>query len=483
MSHTCKPWISGIRIGPTATGWRAGWIALILAGSALADSAPARLTVEAAFEAALQNNLRLAGAALDVRRRSLDLELAKSAFDASFSPFARVSAPDGERQFSYGLQISKPLSSGGAIGAVATRFDGPETREGLLSLDLTQPLFRRFGRNVAEEAIRTGSDRLRSSRRLWESRKADLALTLVSLFETIFRLDAQAEFERRFLGELDRLARLTRARERQGRATRMDSLRVEVQLGEAQTRLTNVQERRAIAMRELTEVVGADPSENLLLAPPPRIVTPLPDPETAVALALSRRMDYAQVLDDAASAGRRDTLARRARWPDLSLSLSLRRTHPDGLPEAAREGENHWFATLASDGFPSRRADRIAMEQAGLDEESAELEVEWTRQIITREVLQALAECRRAEAELEIAERTREWAQNGSTLGRRLYALGRTDGLSVSGAEAQLAESERRLLEAQAADRFSRVALLHVLGLLIEHPEELTPEAPRTVQP
>jgi outer membrane protein TolC len=451
-------------------------LTLLLAGSAGAAE-PVRLTLEDAIAAALANNLRLARDELGVRRRELDIEAAQSVFDPSYGPVVSAAAPGGsDRQWTYGLQASQALVYGTRVRAAATLSDRPgaDSREGAWTLDLTQPLFRRFGRAVAEEPIHAGRDQFRAAQRAWEMQKADLILRLISLFEVITRLDAQAEFEQRFIDSVGRLYTLMQARERQGRATHMDVLRLDIQRGEAGARLANVRERRAIAARELAEALGAPPETEFALDAPPVPAADLPAAAAAVQAALTHRMDHAQAVDDAHAAGRRETIAQRHRWPDVSFSLSLRREHEDGLVDAARNGQTAWFATATSEGYPWRRADRLVIAQAHLDRAAAEATIDIVRQGIAREILQALAECRRTQAEETIAERNRRLAEHAALAGRRLFSSGRADGLSLSDAETRLAESENRLFEARSAARFSHYALRHTMGTLIEHPRALT---------
>lgn len=449
---------------------------MLLLVSPAGAAEPVRLTLDEAITAALNNNLRLARDELGVRKRELDIEAAQSAFDPSYGPVVSAAAPGGgDRQWTYGLQASQALIYGTRVRAAATLSDRPgaDSREGAWTLDITQPLFRRFGRDAAEEPIHAGRDQFRTALRAWEMQKADLVLRLVSLFEVITRLDAQAEFEQRFIESVGRLHTLMRARERQGRATHMDVLRLDIQRGEAEARLANVRERRAIAARELAEAVGAPPETEFAPVAPPPPEPDAPEPGTAVQAALEHRMDYAQALDDAKTAGRRQTLADRYRWPDVTFSLALRREHEDGLLDAAGDGQTAWFATATSEGHPWRRADRLVIAQAHLDRAAAEATIDIVRQSIAREILQALAECRRTQAEETIADRNRRLAEHAALSGRRLFSAGRTDGLSVSDAETRLAESENRLFEARSAARYAHYTLRHTMGTLIEHPRAL----------
>jgi outer membrane protein TolC len=437
------------------------------------------LTLEAAIDAALARNRELALAQVDVRRRELDIERARSEFNLEGGPILQSARIGDETQWTYGLQASKQLPTGTRVGASGQVFDrgGAFGSEQMVSVDISQPLFRRFGRQVAEEPLRLSHDQYRAERRRWESRRADLVLSIVGLFESITLLDAQARFEEDYIGRLKNLARLVAARERQGKATRVDTIRMELQQGEAGARLANVRERSAMASRELAETIGAALDTEFLVRPPVALDLGMPSPDAAVALALSNRLDVAQSMDDAATARRQGGIARRNRWPDINLGVSLRHSLLERTLPGDPETRTEWFAGATADGYPWRAADRIAVKQAELGEAAAESIVELRMESVSREVLHALSECRRAATELQIAVRNRELAASQAKLARRLYELGRSDGFSLSDAETRSAQTEIRLMEVTSMDRLSRYALLHAMGVLVEVSAELGPAA------
>ncbi|MBP7274938.1 MAG: TolC family protein [Kiritimatiellae bacterium] len=462
--------------------------AVCLWGASLGSaSEPRAWTLDEAIAEAFARNLALARGSMEVRRSELEIERAQSAFDITGGPLLRVDSLAGDRLVTYGAEASKPLRlTGASVGVSATQSDREEGLEGAaggndgrshssISVSVNQPLFRRFGRAVAEEPIRLAGDLLRAEQRRWEQQKSDLVLELVTVFETMARCDAQAGFEEAHRQRLDRLAALVRARERQGRATRADVLRLELQRGETETRLTNVLERRSMNARRLAELLGAAEATEFRIEPPPGLEMELPGAEDAMATALANRMDYAQARDDAATARRQADLARRNRMPDVNLALSVRRDAADQFGRMLEEGDTYTSLDARTGGFPWRRADRIAQLTAELQDASAEASVDIRRQSIAREVLQALAEIRRADAERVIAERNRRLAADSARVSRRLYETGRMDDFALADAEQSLAAAENRGFEAGSEALLARYKLMHTLGLLVQHPPALCP--------
>ncbi len=437
---------------------------------------PNPLTLEAALSAAFAHNRALARGQLRVIERELAAEEARARFLPSVSPLVQGAELGNDVQWTYGVQVVQPTRYGSQIGAAATATDREAgfARERTLSVDLRQPLLRRFGRAVAEEPVRAASDQYRAERRAWEQQRADLALRLVELMEAIPRLDAQLSLESSRRDRLERLAALVRTRERQGRAGAVDTLRMEQSLAEADARLAALRERRESLTRELGLHLGAALPADLAIEPPAAVALDLPDLAVAVGIAFSNRLDLAQAHDDLAAAGRHSAIARRGGWPDLTLHATIRHTLFEGAV-AAEDRRTDWFAGLSADGFPWRAVERIARERADLAEAGAEAAVALRRETIAREVADALAACRRAAAELQIAARHRELADRHLRAARRLYESGRGDAWSLADGESRHAAAEHRWIEVASAARLSAYALMHTLGTLIEHPADLRP--------
>ncbi len=453
-------------------------LALLLPAMTATAEEPVALTLDEAIASALAHNRELARGQLRVRGREVRVALARTAFDTTAGPVVQSSRTGDDTQWTYGIQAAKTLPFGtrvSASGTILDRGDSPAGGERAVAASISQPLFRRFGRQVAEEPVRLQIDLYRAERRHWEAQRADLVMGLVRTFESIARTDLQTAFETGYLERVLRLATLVRARERQGRSTRVDVRRLELQGGETEARLAALRERRDALSRELAETVGADLRTTYRPAPPPTLALDLPEAEAAVAAASSNRLDLAQAEDDAVTARRQAAIAHRNRWPDLSVGLTLRHTRFDDPLPGLDDARTDWFATASVDGYPWRAADRLTALQAEIDESSADAIVDIRRQAVARDVLQTLSECRRAAAELGIAERNRKLAEDGARLARRLYETGRGDAFSLSDAETQLARAETRLLEIRSAHRLSSYTLLHVTGTLIEHPAELKP--------
>ena len=96
------------------------------------------------------------------------------------------------------------------------------------------------------------------------------------------------------VGRLERIFKLTQAKARQGRATSGDSLLAEIKMGEAQLRLTRTLEQLKSVRADLAELLAFPPDTQFVVTPYPVPMISVTGLESAVAVVLSNRLDYAQ---------------------------------------------------------------------------------------------------------------------------------------------------------------------------------------------
>jgi outer membrane protein TolC len=463
---------------PTVRAVSAG---LLLVAGAVDLTQAAPLSLNDAIRLALQQNGRLATAALSVQRTELNRESALADFDLTLSPAVEATETSDDTGWNYGLKAGKKLPWGTQInvaGAV-NRFPDYVTEDWRtgVQVDLQQPLFRNFGRAVNEEPITAAGDQLFAQRRLWEQQKADLIVEVVQSFEKITRLSNQVASDSNQVARTAGLLELTRIRERQGRATRIDSLRAELQHGEALARLDRDRESCFSATQDLAELLGIKNAEAPFeLVAPPLPELSLPDSATAIAIAFSNRLDLAQAQQDLATARRLGKLAERRLWPDVTVQARHSR-YGDGpsLSDSTSLDDEDWSVGLAAQTELFRRRDKAAARQAAIDVDSSRLSIEILALSITRQVEQARSNYRRARAELDTAGRNYELACTRLEVARHLFEAGRGDHFSVTDADESVVKAEALLLAARAETSVAGYQLLRALGTLLEAPPDLKP--------
>lgn len=460
---------------------RATLALLVAAHAGAARGAEAPLPLEAAIALALKRNQNLAYAALAMRRQEIGIKGAESLFSVRYGPDGDLGVSEDTSSWQYGLRAAKRFSWGTDV-AVSGKIrhldaDGSTAVDRTtLRVGLEQPLLRGFGRLAQREPVDRAHAGLRKARRDYEQRKADLVIELVDSYEAILLLTHQIQFDEEAAARIDRLLRLARARERQGRATRIDTLKVGIQGSQAQSRLRDSQERLHGERRRLAGLVGLPPGKPFELAPPPLIEIESATVEEAIETAFVNRLDYAQSLDDHRDAQRTRHLAQRDKYPDVSLVASYELSGDgESIGQSFGMDDNEWFVGLAAGRSLNPALRRAHLAEADVDATAARQAMRLTELTIAHDVQDRLTTYRRSQAEIAIAERNAKLAQARVKQARRLFRLGRSDSASTGEAEEAYVVAQVRLLDAKAKASTSAYGLLRALGTLIDTPDDLKP--------
>jgi outer membrane protein TolC len=439
------------------------------------------LALEEAIQTALGNNRQLRLRELNLDSRELGVAEARTEFSIQWRPEGRLATDDEGEQTAYGMSASKKQGLGTTVLAegrwTRTGFsESPDLHRGVVRVEVRQPLLRRLGRLVNEEPIVQAGSSVQAARREIELYRTDLVVQVVEGYEELLRLQRQLHFDTQALQRSEKLLRLTRARERQGRATRVDALRVDLQHGENQIRLNKTRESLENAAADFAELLGQPPSAELKVKDSPRLEVEAPDRAEALRVALENRLDYAQVLADRRDVERGIRIARHNLLPDLEL---IGRYERSGEGERSSDGfdfdQDAWFVGLAADTDVRRQRERLALGQALLQGENARWTIEIVRSALERQVQQVLAAYERARHETLFAQRNYHLAENRARLAHRMFEIGKGDNFTVTDAENALLEAQNRMLLSQAEVSIAAYRMLRVLGTLLEYPEDLKP--------
>ncbi len=440
------------------------------------------LTLESAIQTALQQNARLAYGNLAVSRQRLGVTAAQQEFDPEISPVGSVNNTGGDTEWRSGVRAQKKFLWGTEIGlgAEVTRYPSfvDEAWRSAVKVDIRQPLFRNSGRLVNEEGITAAGERLCAEERRWEIQKADIIIEVVNSFETIIRLQKQIECDKVILERTEKLRELTRIRERQGRASHVDTLRIELLYGQAQSRQETHVEQLFSATRELAELLGFPPDKTIELATTPLPDLEVPPMEEAIRTSLSNRLDYAQTIADYRSLLRQEKLAHKKLEPDIYLVAQNQQYDQDSrASESLDFNQNLWTVGLAGQMNLLQHRDKTALATAKMDIQAGWEAILIKQRTLTREVQQAVSAYRMVRAEFAISGRNYEAAQSRAELARRLFEMGRGDNFAVSDAENAFVEAESSLLSTRAMICVTGYNLLRVMGTLTETPESLKPKS------
>lgn len=459
-------------------------LCLFMPGFAHAQASDVRMiTLEEAISMALSGNRTLAALELDLNGRALSAESARYQFAFNLSPVAGAAVRSSSESLQYGLVGSREFAVGTEVSTglrmEQADFDEAESsRAAIAHIQVVQPLFRDWGKLVNEENIVRADSRVVAARRILELRKSDLIVQVVETCQGLLRYQRLIADEQRSIDRYDRLLRLTQAREKQGRATQVDRLRVELLKGQAESRKASSEEQLRSLQAEFSDLLGASPDQLLMPTEAEDLRLSLPERDDAIRIALSNRLDFAQALHDQVDTRRGTKIARKQLQPGVSVVGRYERFGRGGnWDEAWAFDEDGWTIGLSTDSDLLQREERLGVRQAGLDETSAALRIEEVDALIRRQIDQALSACRRAESEQVIAERNVEVANQRANLAQRLFDKGRVDHTSATDAEIELLDARTKLLNARAEAVIAGYRLLRMMGLLVESPEDLKPPA------
>lgn len=455
-------------------------ILMILPAFALGQGLRA-IGLQEAIALALAQNRELALSASLLRGQELGMRAASADFETRIRPSGTAGFGEGSEDFGGGIGIARKFRNGTDVELRGryrqqTLNDEEENRGGL-AVEITQPLFRNYGRAVHEEPVIAARERMRAARRILEAQKADLVVEVVDAFARLIRYDQQIKADELFAQRMDQLHKRTSADEQLGESSKLDVLRVELQKGQSEARLANSRELRDFTMRAFSDLLGFPPETNFTLMPPPVLKLPEFTTAEAVAIALGNRMDYAQLLDDLGTADRGVHLARRRLKPDISLISRYERFGEGPQSQDAFDfNEDGWFVGVraGSDLNPTR--ERVSVGQAELNHEVAGGQIRLREIAIARSVQQQISAWRRAEVQVLIAERNMALARRQAEFAKSKVDLGGLDTFLATEAEEQWIEAENDLAARNADVLRAGYRLLRVMGLLIEYPADLLPE-------
>ncbi|MEI7436752.1 MAG: TolC family protein, partial [bacterium] len=253
-----------------------------------------------------------------------------------------------------------------------------------------------------------------------------------------------------------------------------DTLRAEIACGTIHQQQADTAARLVARRADLADLLGLPPDIPFDALSGPQFVVSAPAANDAAVVALSNRLDYAQILQDIDDARRGVRIARQTLLPDLELASRYERQgQGDTVKDGLSLNHNAWMVgvRLLSD-FPPR-AEQRALSQAEITERVTRLRADTVQSAIRRQVVQALDVLHRSEGDLPLATTTLAAARQRLELMRRLYSSARATTFDVSDAETQWRDADERWLAASSSVTVAAYRLLWTLGTLTDVPNSL----------
>lgn len=439
------------------------------------ETSPPGLPLVDAINHALRFNRSVMLAELTADEAQISVNEAYAAFRIRWGLEGRAGTTAEDETLAYGVQTTRKFGWGGEAGIRAGYQTGDENEGAYLQFDLSQPLFRNAGSLLNKEPIVQAEQSAIDARRSLYLRKMDLMIDVVRGYEAVLRYERQVEMDRRALKRLDDLLTLTRAREETGGATRLDSLRVDLQRGEAETTLENSIELLALERDDFFNLIGWTQHMEIAFTPAPLLDVPTPVLADALATALSNRLDYARALDQLDTAERQILIARKNMQPNLIASGNYRMEGGQEGSDATDLEEASWFAGVSVEPDLNRYEKRAGLLRSESQREQVLINLTDLDYTIERDIKQQIRAYHRAIANYRIATRNTGLAWKRLELAESMFRMGQGDNFSVTDAESAHTSAVSTELAARAEASLSGYRLLNALGSLLDVPDELKP--------
>lgn len=249
---------------------------------------------------------------------------------------------------------------------------------------------------------------------------------------------------------------------RAGSATRSDSLRAQVEVGNARIALLEAQANLATAKADLGRQVGADEPVRALAD------TTLPDfPDTTLLrqAVLETAPSVVQVEAEARAAKAQVTAARADYWPSISMGVNETRQGTgspfSNLDDYERTSSLRFaLSWTLFNGFV-REANQI---QASVRRDVAEAQAVDVRREVGAQITQYLSALSTAHAQIDIAVANVAAATEDFRVQNDRYRVGAATSLDISASQANLVEAEVNLVQARFNYLTARAQLEALIG-------------------
>ena len=420
----------------------------------VAKDIPIRLTLDAAIGRALLANRGLiaAGDQVDVSR--LSIVIAQSQFELKFRPnatvgFGKHSSSGTNEQYGAGLTIEKRFETGTAI-SITPRLDHVASgyRSGV-DVSLTQPLLLGTDSEYNMSAVDSAEFSERSANRSLFLTRVN---TVVSTVMLVYRVVHQKELVALNTESVDRLNLLvagTRAKEKIGLATSIDTLRAELQLRNALDNFVTARESLGDSLDDLRVLLSFSVDQQLEVDAPLVYNLMKIDENEAVSIALSSRVELEQALDNFEESQRRSRIAKHRTLPSLDLVFGYSQVGVnENLLNNFGLDDHVWNVNLVTSTDFARTAEKAVYEQSLLGIRSASRSLELQQDDIARQVKHNFRNLRRAEKRISIQEGQIADSKAQMRLAKVKFDHGLGNNFDLVEAESELRQAETKLLSA-----------------------------------
>jgi TolC family type I secretion outer membrane protein len=360
-------------------------------------------------------------------------------------------------QISAGYQFRRYLSTriGFQVGIPQVVEEPVEFKE--TSLSVSQLIFDSFQTPLQ---IRQAKSQANASFHAYERNRADIALQVAQQYLEVLRARALVKLQERVLERARRLLEAAEAGYKAGTAAKLDVLRAQVQVRNAEVDLLAAKNQERIAILTLRNLMGVSDDFAFDIAEPAEEPYEPPSLIECLAQALRQRPEVKEAEYQRESANIVKQLARISTLPIVNISGSYNR-----YPSTTRITDKEWALNLIV-SYPIFDGGRVRaeLEQAKLQVEQADLNMKRTFDNIRLQVQQAYSNWQNARERLSAAQEAVKEASETARLTEEAYKAGAVSLIDVINAQVALAQAETQEIQARYDLLRAVYALRHAVG-------------------
>jgi len=285
-------------------------------------------------------------------------------------------------------------------------------------------------------------------------------LQVAQQYLEVLRARALVRLQERVLERARRLLEAAEAGYKAGTAAKLDVLRAQVQVRNAEVDLLAARNQERIAMLTLRNLMGVSDDFVFDIAEPAEEPYEPPSLTECLAQALRQRPEVKEAEYQRESANIAKQLARINTLPLINVSGSYNR-----YPSTTRITDKEWALNLIV-SYPIFDGGRVRaeLEQAKLQVEQADLNLKRTLDNIRLQVQQAYSNWQNAKERLSAAQEAVKEASETARLTEVAYKAGAVSLIDVINAQVALAQAETQEIQARYDLLRAVYALRHAIG-------------------
>jgi len=259
-----------------------------------------------------------------------------------------------------------------------------------------------------------------------------------------------------------------------GLASRIDVLRGEIQLRQAEDALLSAEQAYGDAVDNLRVLLGFGPQDDVEIDADLAYTDFAIDTDRAIEMAMFNRLDLAQARDEIIEAERNLRVAKNRTLPQLDLVLGYNRYGVgSSFSESSSLSDSSWTIGLSTATDVRRTAERAYYEQSKLDLESRERNNRLMGYNAAREVKDGIRRMEKNRKRIDVQQAEIDQARQKLRLARMKFERGLGDNFDLVTAEEELLRAESNHVAAVTDYIVSQVEVKKAIGTLVEKPERL----------